>query len=38
LAGDPKGADEGWLGQFVRLATMESANKRAGAEGATVDS
>jgi AraC-like DNA-binding protein len=32
-AGDPKGTDEGWLGLFIRLATMESANKRAGGEG-----
>jgi AraC-like DNA-binding protein len=31
-AGDPKGGDAGWLGQFIRLATMESADKRAGGE------
>lgn len=31
-AGDPQGADTGWLGQFIRLATMESAEKRAGGE------
>jgi AraC-like DNA-binding protein len=31
-AGDPKSKDAGWLGQFIRYATMESANKRAGGE------
>ena len=31
-AGDPRGGDKGWLGQFIRLATMESADKRAGGE------
>ncbi len=31
-AGDPKGGDAGWLGQFIRLAMMESADKRAGGE------
>ena len=31
-AGDRQGADTGWLGQFIRLATMESAEKRAGGE------
>ena len=31
-AGDPQGGDKGWLGQFIRLATMESADKRAGGE------
>ena len=31
-AGDPKGGDAGWLGQFIRLATMESTDKRAGGE------
>jgi len=31
-AGDPQGSDSGWLGQFIRVATMESAEKRAGGE------
>ena len=31
-AGDPGGGDQGWLGQFIRLATSESAEKRAGGE------
>ncbi len=31
-AGDPQGSDPGWLGQFIRLATMESTNRRAGGE------
>ncbi|MGA8996461.1 MAG: AraC family transcriptional regulator, partial [Pseudolabrys sp.] len=31
-AGDPKGNDVGWLGQFIRFAIMESTNKRAGGE------
>jgi AraC-like DNA-binding protein len=31
-AGDPKGIDDGWLGQFIRLAMMEAAEKRAGGE------
>ena len=31
-AGDPQGSDAGWLGQFIRLAMMESADKRAGGE------
>jgi AraC-like DNA-binding protein len=31
-AGDPKGDDAGWLGQFIRLARIESAEKRAGGE------
>ncbi len=31
-SGDPQGADKGWLGQFIRLATTESADKRAGGE------
>ncbi len=31
-AGDPQGSDKGWLGQFIRLAMMESADKRAGGE------
>ena len=30
--GDPQGGDTGWLGQFVRLAMRESADKRAGGE------
>ena len=30
--GDASGGDPGWLGQFVRLATRESADKRAGGE------
>jgi AraC-like DNA-binding protein len=31
-AGDPQGGEAGWLGQFIRLATRESADKRAGGE------
>ena len=31
-AGDPQGSDQGWLGQFIRFAMMESADKRAGGE------
>jgi AraC-like DNA-binding protein len=31
-AGDRHGSNTGWLGQFIRLATMESAEKRAGGE------
>jgi AraC-like DNA-binding protein len=31
-AGDPEGDDAGWLGQFIRLARIESADKRAGGE------
>ncbi len=31
-AGDPKGGDAPWLGQFIRLAMSESADKRAGGE------
>jgi len=30
--GDPQNRDRGWLGQFIRFATMESADKRAGGE------
>lgn len=30
---DKPGGDSGWLGHFIRLATFESANKRAGGEG-----
>ncbi len=30
--GDVQNRDPGWLGQFIRFATMESANKRAGGE------
>ena len=30
--GDRSGRDTGWLGQFIRLATMESTDKRAGGE------
>ncbi|MBI3708127.1 MAG: AraC family transcriptional regulator [Proteobacteria bacterium] len=30
--GDPRGGDAGWLGQFIRVARMESADKRAGGE------
>jgi AraC-like DNA-binding protein len=30
--GDPQHADEGWLGQFLRFAMMEAAEKRAGGE------
>jgi AraC-like DNA-binding protein len=31
-AGDREGDNTGWLGQFIRLATAESSNKRAGGE------
>lgn len=31
-AGDGRGGDTHWLGQFIRLATAESADKRAGGE------
>jgi AraC-like DNA-binding protein len=31
-AGDKQGSDAPWLGQFIRMATMESADKRAGGE------
>ncbi len=31
-ARDRQGGDMGWLGQFIRLATIESVNKRAGGE------
>jgi hypothetical protein len=31
-AGDPKGSNAGWVGQLVRQAMMESADKRAGGE------
>ena len=31
-AGDPQDADTGWLGQFIRFAMMELADKRAGGE------
>ena len=31
-AGDREGDNTGWLGQFIRLATEESTNKRAGGE------
>jgi AraC-like DNA-binding protein len=31
-AGDPQGSDAGWLGQFIHVAMMESADKRAGGE------
>jgi AraC-like DNA-binding protein len=31
-AGDSQGSDAGWLGQFIRLAMIESADKRAGGE------
>lgn len=31
-AGDKQGSDAGWLGQFIRLAMMESTDKRAGGE------
>ncbi len=31
-AGDPQNSDAGWLGQFIRLAVTESAEKRAGGE------
>lgn len=30
--GGSRGGDSGWLGQFIRLATVESADKRAGGE------
>ena len=30
--GVPQGGDHGWLGQFIRVAMMESAEKRAGGE------
>lgn len=30
--GDPEGSDQGWFGQFIRFAMMESAEKRAGGE------
>lgn len=32
-AGNPAGGDANWLGQFIRLAQTESADKRAGSEG-----
>jgi AraC-like DNA-binding protein len=32
-ASDGANGDAGWLGQFIRLAAMESAEKRAGGEG-----
>ena len=32
-SGDPADGEARWLGQFIRLATMESAEKRAGGEG-----
>jgi len=32
-AGDSHDRDPGWLGQFIRFAMMESADKRAGGEG-----
>lgn len=31
-AGNKQGSDAGWLGQFIRVATSESADKRAGGE------
>ena len=31
-AGDSEGSDQGWLGQFIRFAMMESNEKRAGGE------
>lgn len=31
-AKNPEGSDKGWLGQFIRLAMAESADKRAGGE------
>jgi len=31
-AGDKQGEDAGWLGQFIRVASTESAEKRAGSE------
>ena len=30
--GVPQGGDQGWLGQFIRVAMMELADKRAGGE------
>lgn len=36
-AGDPHGSDAGWLGQFIRLATMESADKRGPARETKAD-
>lgn len=32
-AGNPRGGDTNWLGQFINLARSESADKRAGGEG-----
>ncbi|HLL28117.1 MAG TPA: AraC family transcriptional regulator [Xanthobacteraceae bacterium] len=32
-AGNPQDGDGGWLGQFIRVAVAESAEKRAGGEG-----
>jgi AraC-like DNA-binding protein len=32
-AGNPSAGDTGWLGQFIRFAIAESADKRAGSEG-----
>lgn len=32
VAGDKQGGDASWIGQFIRLATIESADKRAGGE------
>ncbi|OFW96828.1 MAG: AraC family transcriptional regulator [Alphaproteobacteria bacterium RIFCSPHIGHO2_12_FULL_66_14] len=32
-AGNPRSGDANWLGQFIRLASSESADKRAGGEG-----
>lgn len=31
-SGDPHGGDNGWLGQFIRIARQESASRRAGGE------
>jgi AraC-like DNA-binding protein len=31
-AGDPHDSDKGWIGQFIRFAVAESAEKRAGSE------
>lgn len=31
-SGDPHGGDNGWLGQFIRVARQESAARRAGGE------
>ena len=31
-AGGPQGGDQGWLGQFIRVAMIELADKRAGGE------